>query len=422
MTNAASGGGGAGPERSGQVDWRRNLFFIAATALAVSMSFSSVNPFIPIYLNRELGVHNQSQLALWTGLIGSVTPLAIAVSSPMWGWLADRVGRKTMLVRSIIWGGLFTSGMGLVQTATQLLVARLAQGVGSGVVAASIALVATETPRLEVPQALGTLSSVRAIGLSVGPMLAGLTGTFLPIRVVFLAAGAILLLTSIAIVTQVAESARPVAAAKRPRMREVLEAAEPGTLRAIVVLLGAQFAIQFAWSSGQQLITLEMIQLNPASAALGTGLAFGALNLAFAGAAAVYSRILPYTGFRRLSAGAGLLLGIALVVAAQLHSVALLVGTAAVVGAAFGAINPAISSMLGLEAPHRVRATVFGVSASAMALGMGGGPLVGGIVASIYGLRIGFYVGLGGAVAMALLMWTFGREPATGSEVVAQRS
>lgn len=54
---------------------------------------------LPLYIS-QLGVTSHEALSMWSGLTFSVTFLISAIVSPMWGSLADRKGRKLMLLRA----------------------------------------------------------------------------------------------------------------------------------------------------------------------------------------------------------------------------------------------------------------------------------------------------------------------------------
>src|SRR3989442_11444478 len=75
------------------------------------------------------------------------------------------------------------------------------------------------------------------------------------------------------------------------------------------------------------------------------------------------------------------------------------------------ALIPAFGAMTGLESPSMVQATVFGVGSSAIALGFGLGPLLGGIVASAAGIRAGLVVAAGLAFILTALVGFRAREP-----------
>src|SRR5260370_40482085 len=128
------------------VNWRRNLAALWLAEFTAILGFSFAFPFLPLFLHRELHIPNGPELSFWTGVSASATGFALALTSPIWGRLADRYGRKPMLVRAMIGGGISVGLMGLAQSALQLTVLRGVQGASSGTVAAATALVATETP------------------------------------------------------------------------------------------------------------------------------------------------------------------------------------------------------------------------------------------------------------------------------------
>jgi hypothetical protein len=68
--------------------------------------------------------------------------------------------------------------------------------------------------------------------------------------------------------------------------------------------------------------------------------------------------------------------------------------------------------MIGLESPPIVQARVFGVSASATALGFGFGPVIGGASAAEAGLTTGLGLAAVLAILVAIVLAVRGREPA----------
>jgi len=50
---------------------------------------------------RELGVTDPGRIAMWSGVLAAVTPAISGLLSPVFGRLADRFGRKMMLIRSL---------------------------------------------------------------------------------------------------------------------------------------------------------------------------------------------------------------------------------------------------------------------------------------------------------------------------------
>jgi len=83
----------------------------------------------------------------------------------------------------------------------------------------------------------------------------------------------------------------------------------------------------------------------------------------------------------------------------------------AAAGLFYGVLGPALASMIGLEAPVQVQARVFGVSASAIAIGFGAGPLMAGGLAAFGSVPIALGVAAGFAVILAAVLALWAREP-----------
>lgn len=138
--------------------WQRTLLVMAGVQCIMMMAFSSTGPFLALFI-EQLGVHDMKQVDIWAGAITSSNFLISAIVSPLWGSLADRKGRKLMVLRSTLAISLFTCMMGFAQAVWQLLVIRMLQGVFSGYSATANALVATKIPEERLGFALGWMAS-----------------------------------------------------------------------------------------------------------------------------------------------------------------------------------------------------------------------------------------------------------------------
>ncbi len=382
------------------VDWRRNLAALWLAEFTAIFGFSFAFPFLPLFLHRDLGIPNGPKLALWTGVAASVTGFALAITSPIWGMLADRYGRKPMLVRAMIGGGVSVGLIGLVRTVQELTLLRVVQGATSGTVAAATALVAGETPLAEMGWALGILSSSIALGSAIGPAAGGVAANLIGLRATFIAGGILLLVAAVPVIVVVRESAPAASHRQRPRPLAGLRAAGPGTLAAVTILIVAQVLLQASYTAAQQLVVLRLLQFDPGAASTVTGAAFAAGGIATAIAGVTYARLLRRTGYRLLAGTAAFLMAAAIAAAAAAPNLALEVAAFVLASLLFGALIPAFGAMIGLQTPSQVQASVFGFSSSAVALGFGIGPLSGGLIAS----RAGVGTALTAAAAVALVL------------------
>ena len=65
------------------------------------LAFGFILPFLPLYL-REIGVTPDSAVVFWSGALLTSPGVSLAIFSPIWGALADRRGRKLMVLRSML--------------------------------------------------------------------------------------------------------------------------------------------------------------------------------------------------------------------------------------------------------------------------------------------------------------------------------
>ena len=392
------------------VDWRRNLIALWFAEFTAIFGFSFAFPFLSIFISQDLGVHSARDLDLWTAAAGSVSGLAMAVASPIWGILGDRFGRKPMLIRSMVGGAITVGLIFFVQTPLQLVFLRLLQGATSGTVAAATSLVAAETPRNKVGWALGVVTSAVALGSAVGPVVGGLAGSAFGLRLVFLGGGILLLIAMLPVLIVVRESPLRPRDRSRPGMLALIKQ-RPGAVRALAMLIGAQGLVTVVNTATQQLVVLKLIELLGRAASTATGLSFGAAGLASSGSAIGYTAITRRIGYVRTITLAAILLAVTIGVLVVAPSAVVIVVAVGVAGLLYGAIVPATASMIGLETPVEAQSTVFGFNASAVAFGFFLGPLIGGGIAATSGVPTALAVAAVLSLGLALLLALGTREP-----------
>jgi len=392
------------------VDWRRNLVALWFAEFTAIFGFSFAFPFLSIFISQDLGVSPGHDLDLWTAAAGSVSGLAMAVASPIWGILGDRFGRKPMLIRSMLGGAITVGLIFFVQTPIQLVVLRFLQGATSGTVAAATALVAVETPRQRVGWALGVVTSAVALGGAIGPVVGGLAGAAFGLRLVFLAGGVLLLISMIPVLIIVRESPLKPRDRSRPGMLALIKQ-RPGALPSLAILIGAQGLITVVNTATQQLIVLRLIEMLGRAASTVTGIAFGVAGLTNSVSAIGYTTVTRRIGYVNALTIASMFLAITigvLVVAPNAVVVVIAVGGA---GLLYGAVVPATAAMIGLETPIEAQSTVFGFNASAVAFGFFLGPLIGGGIAASSNVKDALAVTAGLAMLLAFVVAIGAREP-----------
>lgn len=177
--------------------WRKSLFVASAGILVAQGCFSSADPFFPMFL-QELGV--RGSVAAWAGVIASIQALATAIMSPVWGSLGDRFGRRLMVLRAGIGMSVASLVTAAARSPLQLGIIRGVTGLVAGYLPASTALIASTTPQSSMTYALGRAQMMSSVGLILGPLAGGLCVRFMGARGVFLAAGAVLLVSTCIVV------------------------------------------------------------------------------------------------------------------------------------------------------------------------------------------------------------------------------
>lgn len=186
------------------MNWKRNLWLLWMTQIISLMSFGFGLPFIPYYI-VEIQPMDPDTLKLYTTILAAAPAITMGIMAPIWGYLADRYGRKLMIMRAMVFAIFIIGGMGLVNHVYQLVILRLLQGLLTGTVTAAIAFIASNTPKDELPYGLGVISSSTFIGYSLGPILGGKFADLFGYRASFLAGGALMLLGAMIVLLLVKE-------------------------------------------------------------------------------------------------------------------------------------------------------------------------------------------------------------------------
>ncbi|BDD42174.1 multidrug efflux MFS transporter [Streptococcus ruminantium] len=200
--------------------WKQNLKIAWLGNFLTGTSFTLVMPFISVFV-EELKVA-PGQVEYYAGLAVSANALAAALMAPIWGSLADRYGRKPMMVRAAF-AMIFTmGGMAFVPNVFWLIVLRVLNGVFTGYIPNATALIASQVPKEKTGYALGTLSTGAVAGNLIGPTLGGILAEMFGVHTVFLLVGLLYALVVILTIFYIREDFVPVKKGEAMSIREVL--------------------------------------------------------------------------------------------------------------------------------------------------------------------------------------------------------
>ncbi|WP_134704096.1 MFS transporter [Ammoniphilus sp. YIM 78166] len=375
--------------------WKRNLIILCVAQFLVMAAMSLIIPFLPLYLQQDMGIADEKSLHLWTGVIFGANFLSAFLFSPLWGKLADRHGRKIMLVRSGFGMALVVASMGLATSPMQLLILRFINGTISGFIPASIALVSTNTPKEKTGYALGTLQAAGVGGSICGPFLGGLMADWIGFRSIFYLTGLLLLIAAVMVTCFVREL-------NKPDKKSVKETGYRDDLiiifrtKPLPALFATGFLIQLAMLGTTPFITSfvqelwqkkEMLSFMAGTAISITGFA-----------TMIFSPFLGKWGDQKGShnilfyslIGAGLFF----IPHAFVVSIEQLLVCRFLLGMCVGGMLPSVNTLIRQYAPRNMESRTYGYSNMAIFLGNMLGPILGGWLSGWIHLR-GVFLGAG---------------------------
>src|SRR4029453_15537371 len=164
--------------------WQLNLYALLAVLFVAFVGFSFSGPFLPL-LVRHLGVTEPRAVALWSGVLIGLGPLSAVIASPMWGRLADRIGGRLLLLRTVFGFAVLNALSALAVDVWQLAVLRLLMGALGGFTAVALTLASLSAPPEHTTRAIALVQSAQILGQMVGPALGGLMAEHFGIRAAF---------------------------------------------------------------------------------------------------------------------------------------------------------------------------------------------------------------------------------------------
>ncbi|WP_143811387.1 MFS transporter, partial [Oenococcus oeni] len=150
-------------------NWQRNIYILWFGTFMIGVGSGEVLPFLSLF-TETLGNFTKAEVNLYSGIAFSSTFLMTAIVSPIWGKLADRVGRKPMLIRAALGMAVVYTLTGFSTSVWVLIGLRFLMGFFNGYVSNANALVAKDTPKIYSGHALGIVVTGYTSGALIGPL------------------------------------------------------------------------------------------------------------------------------------------------------------------------------------------------------------------------------------------------------------
>lgn len=142
----------------------------AVLALAVGGYALLQSLVIPVLPTIQAGLHTSQNTVTW---VLTAYLLSAAIFTPIMGRLGDMYGKERLLVLTLIALTIGSLLAAIASSISLMIVARVIQGVGGGVLPLSFGLIRDEFPKEKVMGAVGVIAALTAAGGGLGIVLAG---------------------------------------------------------------------------------------------------------------------------------------------------------------------------------------------------------------------------------------------------------
>jgi len=401
--------------------WKRTFVAAFVAQIISTMGFSLAFPFMPFFL-AELGIVERADRAWWAGLLQGLSGVTLAVSAPIWGVLADRYGRKSMVVRSMLGGAVVLFATASARSVNDLVVLRLLQGALTGTVSASITLVAGVVPDRRSGFALGMMQAAVMFGNCLGPLVGGFIAGAWGYRGAFRVGAAILLVGGALVLCLCQENfQRPTApTAGAARTGLTLWLASAGFLTAVFVLVSVRLSNSIAGPILPLVVQDILGPLREATKDRTTGLVIGIASLSGACGAGLLGHFGDRWGHRRVLIATSVLAATASVLTACAQSLSALYAIRIVFGFAVAGMMPAANAFIRRAAPSHSIGKAFGLAGSFGMLGLAAGPFLGGWLGKACSIRAPFVATAICQIGVAAIALTLVRAPRHRGEAEAR--
>ncbi|MBO5922930.1 MAG: MFS transporter, partial [Lentisphaeria bacterium] len=221
------------------VNWKVNLFIIWLSQFLAMVGFGCCMPFIPLLLKENLHIDDPNLRGVYTSIYYLASMLSLCIATSVWGVLADRFGRKLMLLRASYAAALFYPLLAFAPNFWVLASIRFVCSFFSGTVNPAQTLLIATSPSEKHGFVLGVLSTAVSSGNMLGYLLGGLLVDRFGYTNAFLTCGAIYLASAL-LVHICARDDFSVALAKKQRQKsqyKFKDVANPAVIWLLVMFL-----------------------------------------------------------------------------------------------------------------------------------------------------------------------------------------
>ncbi|HSR13353.1 MAG TPA: MFS transporter, partial [Thermodesulfobacteriota bacterium] len=301
--------------------------------------------------------------------------------------------------------------MGFARNHYDLFILRLAMGGVAGFIAATLAIVATATPREHMGYAMGVIQTSLTAGGLIGPFFGGFLADQIGYRNIFFLTGGLSFFSAFLVILLVREGEKPKEATRAPGLfsnyRFVF------TSPTLTVIFVSSIIVQTAIMAVQPVLSLfvEHLWNRPENVATIAGAAFAVTGFSSLITSPYWGKRGNAKGYRKTLSLTLLGTGLSFAPQGVVTDVYQLIALRFVQGLFIGGILPALYTLTTLNTPEERRGGIMGITRSGLLLGNVIGPISGGFLGAAVGMRSLFFLTAALLVAVTLTAARMIREP-----------
>ena len=372
-----------------------NLQILFCVTLIAIMGVSSIAPAFP-KISEHLGVSSRHVVLLIT-----VFTLPGIFLSPILGVMADRMGRKSILVPSLLVFGISGTACAFTTSFHMLVALRLLQGIGAAAIGSLNQTIIGDifTGRDRV-SAMGYNATVLSVGAGLYPLIGGAMATLgwnIPFLLSALAFP-VAFLVAVPLASPDPENAE--------NMGEYFKSALSHILKKEILALFFASTVIFILLYGILLAYFPFfLKHNFNASPFSIGIVISCVSIGNALGAANLGRISARFSLRRLMVFAFILYAVSISMIFFIHSIYLFIIPIMLYGFANGINIPGIQTELSARAPMRYRGAFMSLNGMVLRLGQTLGPVIAGFSFSLGGLSMVFYSSIAFAIISACILF-----------------
>jgi MFS family permease len=337
--------------RSHAARFPRPYWFLLAGEAVQSLGFGIAVPYMTLYLTGPVGI-----TATQTGVMMLIWALVSLAGQPLGGVLADRIGRRPVMIGGLAGAGVSAAGLALVSTFWQVIVVTVAWGIFNSVFepAAGAYVADVVEPGLRT-EAFGLWRVMANAGFAIGPPVGALVIWLSSMRMAYLFTG-VAILVFLVIAFRALPETRPELGEGEPpaRFREALRD------RVLVVLALGTAVATFTYAYFEEALPVFLHE-ERGLAVVTWGLVLGINPILVTIFQYPIARWAARRSSRLVLAAGAVLQGAALLLLLPFTSIAALVVAVVVLAAGEMLIAPVSSAVAAEIAPERLRGSYQGV-------------------------------------------------------------